>query len=62
MTNPRSAAAPLSEPRLASEAETAEYIADMLNQLCALAASQGFAELGYLLIVAREKAAQIAAA
>ncbi|MEZ5921589.1 MAG: hypothetical protein R3C60_09600 [Parvularculaceae bacterium] len=48
--------------RLASEAETAEYIADLLEQLEMLARTHGLVELQYLLMQSREEAVKAAAA
>ena len=49
-------------PRLASEAETAEYIGDLLSELHRLAASAGLVQLQYLILQAKDEAARAAAA
>jgi len=48
--------------RLASEAETAEYIADLLEQLELMARTHGLVRLQYLLMQSREEAVKTAAA
>ncbi len=50
------------EPRLADEAETAEYIGDLVTQLERLARMHGLVKLQYLLSVCREEASAICAA
>ena len=47
--------------RLADEAQTAEYIGDLVTQLERLARSQGLIQLQYLLGVCREEAVKISA-
>ena len=42
--------------RLATGSETAEYIADLLNQLERLAATAGLVKLQYLILAARDEA------
>ncbi|HNS85903.1 MAG TPA: hypothetical protein PKH09_03300 [Parvularculaceae bacterium] len=46
---------------IADEAETAEYIGDLIGQLERLARSHGLVKLQYLLGVCREEAAKVAA-
>lgn len=53
--------APEEEQRLASEAETAEYIADLLKQLEKMAATAGQVRLAYLLRESVEEAEKAAA-
>jgi hypothetical protein len=53
--------APPAQPRLASDAETAEYIGDLLGQLERLARSHGLVRLQYLLKGCQEEAARVAA-
>lgn len=45
---------------LAGEAETAEYIADLLSQLERLANAHGFVRLQYILIQGRDEASELA--
>ena len=45
--------------RLADEAQTAEYIGDLVTQLERLARSQGLVQLQYLLGACREEAQKI---
>ncbi len=60
---PEIAAAPAgASPSLASEAETAEYIADLLWQLQRLANAHGFVRLQYILIQGRDEAGGLAKA
>jgi hypothetical protein len=49
-------------PRLANEAETAEYIADLLSELQRLAASAGLVQLQYFILQAQDEAKRAAAA
>jgi hypothetical protein len=53
--------APKENQRLASEAETAEYIADLLGQLDKMAQTAGFVRLQYLLRECVEEAERLAA-
>lgn len=50
-----------SQPVMAGEAETAEYIGDLLIQLERLARTQGLVRLQYLLRACQEEAAKVAA-
>ncbi len=50
------------EPRIANEAETAEYIGELLSQLERLARSHGLVKLQYLLKACQDETALIAAA
>ncbi len=50
---------PKESGRLADEAQTAEYIGDLVIQLERLARSQGFVQLQYLLGACREEAQKI---
>lgn len=61
MKRDATAAEPSEKPRLADEAETAEYIGDLLAQLERLAHSQGLVQLQFLLKACRDEAARIAA-
>lgn len=54
--------APDENQRLASEPETAEYIADLLRQLDKMAQTSGFVRLQYLLRECVEEAEKLAAA
>jgi hypothetical protein len=54
--------APDENQRLASEQETAEYIADLLRQLDKMAETAGFVRLHYLLRECVEEAENLAAA
>jgi hypothetical protein len=47
-------------PQLADDAQTAEYIGDLVGQLERLARTQGLVRLQYLLSVCREEAEKIA--
>lgn len=53
---------PKEDQRLATEAETAEYIADLLRQLELMAQSSGFVRLAFLLRETVEEAEKAAAA
>ncbi len=53
--------APKKDQRLATEAETAEYIADLLKQLEMIAQSSGLVRLAYLLRETVEEAEKAAA-
>ncbi len=53
--------APSEKARMASEAETAEYIGDLLSQLERLARSSGLVKLQYLLRSCQEEARRAAA-
>ncbi len=48
-------------PHLADDAQTAEYIGDLVGQLERLARTQGLVRLQYLLGVCREEAEKVAA-
>jgi hypothetical protein len=63
MKNQRSSAArqAAQKPAVADEAQTAEYISDLLQQLERLACTHGLARLQYLLMECREEAQKIAA-
>jgi len=52
---------PAAQPRLASAAETAEYIGDLLKQLERLARTHGLVRLQYLLKGCQEEAERVAA-
>lgn len=47
-------------PQLADDAQTAEYIGDLIGQLERLARTQGLVRLQYLLSVCREEAEKVA--
>jgi hypothetical protein len=49
------------DPVLANEAETAEYIGDLLDELERLARGQGLVKLQYLLMETRDEARRAAA-
>ncbi|NWG93053.1 MAG: hypothetical protein HXY21_11205 [Parvularculaceae bacterium] len=49
------------QPRLASDAETAEYIGDLVSQLERLACNHGLVLLQYLLKGCQEEAERVAA-
>jgi hypothetical protein len=48
-------------PRIASDAEAAEYISDLLGQLERLARAHGLVALQFLLKTCREEASRLAA-
>lgn len=55
----KTATGPAAPVRLADEAQTAEYICDLVTQLERLARTQGLVQLQYLLGACREEAQKI---
>jgi len=62
MTKATAKAADEPRVRLADEAQTAEYICDLVTQLERLARTQGLVQLQYLLGACREEAQKISGA